>query len=478
MDQGMSEHPTSNIQHRTFNSQQWRRWVVVALVAWVLPGARADAVVEEAARAAHAMLTRMCDDFGGRLTGSAADRGAVARLVEELQALGLEPELSPFSMPGWERGDDQVAVTAPFTRRLRVAALAYSQAHDAFDAEVVNLGNATEAEIPADAAGKVGLIDPSTPLQTRQWVQNASRRGVRAILFINREGGGQLLARTGSFIGEALPIPVYSITQEEGRWLQRLLARDQTVRVRVETRSRCVPVETNNVILRLRGRSPETIVVGAHFDSWDLGQGALDNGLGVAQVFALAQALRSRQLERTLELVWFNGEEQGLWGSRRAAGRLGDAPIVAMVNLDMVGVPIAVNALGDASLLPALERWNAGRAQPLPQGVQNINWFGSDHTPYQLAGVRAITFNAPIPREYVRYYHDVADTIDKLPEQIVVDSTVVIADLVLALLGDVELTPYRRDRQETESLFTTFGLERRMRAIGYWPFDHATPVLP
>ncbi len=456
-----------------------RGWAVLALTAVVVPAGRADeAAVAEAARAAHAMLTRMCDDFGGRLTGSPADRGAVARLVEELRALGLEPELSPFSMPGWERGDDHVAVTTPFMRRLRVAALAYSQAHDAFDAEVVNLGNATEAEIPADAAGKVGLVDPSTPLPTRQLVQNASRRGVRAILFLNREGGGQLLARTGSFIGEALPIPVYSITQEEGRWLQRLLARDQIVRVRVETRSRCLPVETNNVILRLPGRSPETIVVGAHFDSWDLGQGALDNGLGVAQLFALAQALRGRELERTVELVWFNGEEQGLWGSRHAASRLGDAPIIAMMNLDMVGVPIAVNALGDASLVPALERWNAGRTQPLPLGVQNINWFGSDHTPYQLAGVRAITFNAPIPREYVRYYHDVADTIDKLPEQIVVDSTTVIADLVLALLGDAELAPYRRGPQETESLFTTFGLERRMRAIGFWPYDSPSPVLP
>jgi Iap family predicted aminopeptidase len=451
--------------------------VVLTAVAW--PAARADdAVVAESARAAHAMLTRLCDDFGGRLTGSAADRGAVARLVEELRALGLEPRLSPFSMPGWERGDDRVEVTAPFDRRLRVAALAYSQAHDAFEGGVVDLGRAAEAEWPTDVAGKVGLVDPGTPLQTRQFAALAAERGLRAVLFINREGGGQLLARTGSFIGETLPVPVYSLAQEEGRWLQRLLARGQEVRVRVLTRSRCVPVETNNVVLTLPGRTAETIVVGAHFDSWDLGQGALDNGIGVAQLFALAQAWRGRTFERTIELVWLNGEEQGLWGSRHEAARLGDRPIVAMVNLDMVGVPIAVNALGDASLVPALERWNAARAVPLPQGVQNINWFGSDHTPYQLAGVRAITFNAPIPREYVRYYHDVADTIDKLPEQIVVDSTAVIAGLVAALADDRELGAFRREPADTEALFTTYGLERRMQAIGYWPFAIPTPSAP
>ena len=142
-----------------------------------------------------------------------------------------------------------------------------------------------------------------------------------------------------------------------------------------------------------------------------------------------------------------------------------------MINLDMVGVPIAVNALGDESLVPVLTRWNESRgAKKLALGVQNINWFGSDHSPYQLAGVRALTFNAPIPRESVRYYHDLADTIDKLPEQIVVDSTVIIGQLVLALVNEPSLTAFLRTPVATRALFTQFGLERRMKTLGYWPF--------
>jgi Iap family predicted aminopeptidase len=448
-----------------------------AVLAMVLAGsAFADATFaaspfEEGAQEAHAMLTRLCDDFGGRLTGSDANRGALERLAAELRALGLEPEIVPFKMPGWERGDDRVSLVQPFVRPLRVAALAYTQPHAAFEADVVDIGAGRAEDYPATAPGAIGLLSPSSALAMRETVRIAAERGLRGILYTNREGGGQLLARTGSFIGEALPLPVYSLTQEEGRWLQRLLARGETVRVRMETRSRCREIDTANLVLRLPGRSPERIVVGAHFDSWDLGQGALDNGLGVAQLFALARALRGRELARTVELHWFNGEEQGLWGSRHAAAGLGDAPVAAMINLDMVGVPIAVNALGDAALVPALERWNAARARPLAQGVQNINWFGSDHTPYQLAGVRAITFNAPIPREFVRYYHDVADTIDKLPAQIVVDSTAVIGDLVLALAADPALPAGRRSPADTEKLFTAFDLERRMRGIGYWPFN-------
>jgi hypothetical protein len=133
---------------------------------------------------------------------------------------------------------------------------------------------------------------------------------------------------------------------------------------------------------------------------------------------------------------------------------------------------VAVNALGDDTLVPALERWHAARVEKarLAKGVENLNWVASDHTPFQLAGVRAITFNAPIPRESVRYYHDFADTIDKVSPQLVDDSAAIILDLVRMVANDSELAAFRRSREETEKLFTRFGLERRMRGIGLWEF--------
>ena len=468
--------------HRLVRSAVARlRLVAAGLFMVVLMGAHppqvsaAEAAPDfaRAAVSAHAMLTRLCDDVGGRLTGSPADHRAIAQLVKELKAIGLEPEVEPFAMPGWERGEDRVELLAPFPRRLRVAALAYTQPHAAFDADLIDLKDGRATDYPTSSVdGRIGLISAGTPLQTSEFVRIAADRRMGGLLFINREGGGQVLQRTGSFQGTALPVPVYSLTQEEGNWLRRLLARDTPVRLRMETRSRCLPVKTANVILRFPGSSAEKIIVGAHLDSWDLGQGAIDNGLGVAQLFALADGLRGQKLNRSVELVWFNGEEQGLWGSRHQASRLGQESVIAMINLDMVGVPIAVNALGDESLVPTLERWNNLRGeQKLPTGVQNLNWFGSDHTPYQLAGIRAITFNGPIPREYVRYYHDFADTIDKLPEKIVVDSTVIIADLLLSLINDKGIGSFRRSLVDTEKLFTRFNLERRMKIVGLWPFS-------
>ena len=422
----------------------------------------------------HALLQELCDDFGGRLTGSAGNTGALARLEDALRTLGLKPERQPFSMPGWERGDDRVDVLVPFARRLRVAALSYTQAHAAFESALVDLGQGRPGDYPADdVSGKVGLLAAGTPLQAREIVGAAQARGLRGVLFINREGGGQLLARTGSFTGDPLPLPVYSIAQEEGLWLQRLLTRGQLVRIRMETKSRCRPVETANLVATIPGHESGRVIVGAHFDSWDLGQGAMDNGIGVAQLYALARALSGTKPQCTIELIWFNGEEQGLWGSRHAAGLIDQEPVVVMVNLDMVGMPLSVNALGDDSLVPALERWQATRPedQRLPKGVENINWVGSDHTPFQLRGMRTVTFNAPLPRESVRYYHDFADTIDKVSPKLIDDSSAVILDVVLALANDAELGAWRRTKEDTEKLFTRFGLEKRLRATGLWPFD-------
>lgn len=423
--------------------------------------------------APHALLERLCDDFGGRMTGSAANAGAMERLAQELRSLGYTPEKQSFAMPGWERGEDRVELIAPFARRLRVAALSYVQAHAPFEAEVVDIGNGRPVDYPTTpVTGRVGLLASGSPLQAREIVAGAVARGLRGVLFVNREGGGQLLARTGGMLGEALPLPIYSIAQEEGRWLQRLLVRGSPVRVRLDTKSRCRPVESANLVVRIPGRVASRVIVGAHFDSWDLGQGAMDNGIGLAQVYALALALRGKTPHHTIELIWFNGEEQGLWGSRAAAARLGEAPVVAMLNLDMVGVPIGVNALGDDSLVPALERWHAARGEGkrLAKGVENLNWLASDHTPYQLVGVRTITFNGPIPRESVRYYHDFADTIDKVPPALIDDSAEVVIDLVRTLADDPTLAAWRRAPAETEKLFTRFGLEKRLQALGLWPF--------
>lgn len=436
-----------------------------------------DAIIADgvADKAGYDFLGRLCDDFGGRLTGSPNNQGALERTVQELKQLGVEAHLEPFTMPGWVRGDDEVVMLAPIHRTLRVASLSYTQPTPKFEADVVDIKDGRAEDFAnIDGKGKIGLLAANTVVPRGQYETAAVTHGMRGILFTDREGGGQLLARTGSFMGDPLKIPVYSITQEEGLWIGRLLQRGQRVRVSMTTRSYCETSHTANIVARFPGKTADTVIVGAHFDSWDLGQGATDNGLGTAQLYAIAKLLKAHAAEnlRTIELVWFNGEEQGLWGSRHHTAATRDQPIAAMVNLDMVGYPLSVNALGYDELVPVLERYAASMPKDrLREGVGNVNWFGSDHTSFQLEGIPSITYGAHIDRDVVRYYHDFADTFDKSDPKMISESSATIAALVYRLANEPELTTKRHTPEETEKIFTKVNLEPRMRSIGLWPFD-------
>ncbi len=106
------------------------------------------------------------------------------------------------------------------------------------------------------------------------------------------------------------------------------------------TRSYCTAVDTANIVATFPGRTADTIVVSAHFDSWDLGQGATDNGLGTAGVRPPAGGAEVHAPEnlRTIELVWCNGEKKGR-GSLLPRAALKGRPVAAALNLDMVGFP-------------------------------------------------------------------------------------------------------------------------------------------
>jgi carboxypeptidase Q len=120
----------------------------------------------------------------------------------------------------------------------------------------------------------------------------------------------------------AYHIPVLDIADEHQKLIERLLEDGGTVRLRLNVQNHFLPgpVETVNVSGEIKGSEhPEMVVVlGAHLDSWDLGTGAIDDGTGVAAVLGAAEAIKVSGVKprRTIRVVLFTGEEQGLLGSR------------------------------------------------------------------------------------------------------------------------------------------------------------------
>lgn len=430
--------------------------------------------------AGYGVLRRLSDEAGGRWIGSVENERGMQILEEELRRHGLTPRRETFSVPGWRRGDDEVRLVSPADRVLRVAALGYVDATPAFEADLAWMNRGTAEDFDSlQCEGRIALVTQEaqpgreTPLRSEVIIA-ASEAGARAVLFINDKKGGQLLCGMGNFQGEAAPVPAFSMTWEEGMRLHRLIDAGVPVRLRITTQSRCVPVESANIVCTLPGRRSEKVVVGAHFDSWDIGQGSVDNGVGTALLFDIARMLAtlSPENERTVEFVWFNGEEMGLWGSRRYVEAHRDDAIVAMINMDMTGSPRGFSAMGNDHFLPLLEELCAElRGYDMSRGVINALWTNSDHQPFMLAGIPTITPLGHLDRETVTTYHDFGDTFDLVNKRYLSEASGVVSILAFELANRISVPVVRRTAAETAAYLRAGGLEQRLRRQGEWSFD-------
>src|SRR4029453_14243307 len=99
------------------------------------------------------------------------------------------------------------------------------------------------------------------------------------------------------------------------------LARRAPVQVELSLGARTLPdAPSANVVGELSGRElpDEIVLLGAHIDSWDVGQGASDDGAGCVAVMEALRLLREAGLtpRRTIRVVLFTGEEYGLAGAQ------------------------------------------------------------------------------------------------------------------------------------------------------------------
>lgn len=430
--------------------------------------------------ASYDMLMRLSDEAGGRWIGSAGNEHGMRILMEELRRQGLEPRMERFNVPGWTRGQDEVRMTAPSDRVFRAVALGYVDRTPAFEAPLAWANRGYPGDFDTlDVRDRIALvtqeaISGAEELLRAEVIQHAARAGARAVLFINDKKGRMTLSGMSNFAGNPAAVPAFSLTWEEGQRLRRLLTNDVPVTMRITTNSRCIPVESANVVCTLPGKREEKIVIGAHFDSWDVGQGSIDNGLGTAILFDVARILAalSPANERTIEFVWFNGEEMGLWGSKKYVDQHIGEDIVVAINMDMTGSPRGFNAMGNDHLLPLLSKL-AGelRGFDMTRGVVSIPWTNSDHQPFMLAGIPAITPMAHLDKEMVETYHDFGDTFDLVNKRYLSEAAAVVAILAHELANNPASLLQRRTAGETRDMLTKHGLDKRLKKQGEWTFE-------
>ena len=423
------------------------------------------------------VLERLCDEAGGRMPGTEKSKKALNILKEELTEIGYDAKFEPYEMPGWFRGKDVVKMVEPTERILRAAALGYVDKKQAFTAEILDAGKGKKENFSTfNFNGKIALVEASKSSRSKV-IDIAAEHGAEAVLFTNRKEGGKLLCGVANFYGDPAAIPAYSITFEEGSWLKRLLKRNVPVRMMIDTRSYVTedPITVNNVVASLPGKKDKRVVIGAHVDSWDLGNGGVDNGQGTAVIFEIAKIMKEIMPENELgiDFVWFNAEELGLWGSRAYANSHKGDSIVAMINMDMTGSPKGFNTFGYDHFKPLLEELTSTLdGFGWEKGIVSNPWTNSDHIFFMLNGTPTINIWGHLDKPQYNYYHDFGDTFDKQNKRYIADAAAVISILTYELANNPDIPQKIMTEKETMEFMRKHELEEQLKRQGWWNFDN------
>jgi len=399
-------------------------------------------------------LADLTDKIGPRLSGSPQAEAAVDQVNVALQAAGLKVTLQPAKVPHWVRGEEQAELVdypgrpAGLTQRLHLTTLGGSVATpDAGITAPVLVAHSFDdlKAHAAEARGRIVLFDYafnqdlasngqamaaySQAVAYRvQGASAAARVGAVASLIRSVGGADFRLPHTGvmKYEDDAPKIPAAALSAEDAMWLARLAAQGP-VSLHLKLTPQTLPdADSHNVLADLPGRDKpeEVVLVSGHLDSWDLAQGAIDDGAGVAAAMGAVQVLKSLGLKprRTVRVVAWMNEENGSGGSKAyfaASKEQIDRQIAAIESDSGAGQPLGVIA--------SVTRDSEARLKPVTAALQPIGAtaldrrdgeVGADIDPLQQAGVPGF---APLvdTREYFWYHHTAADTLDKIkPENL------------------------------------------------------------
>ncbi len=383
-------------------------------------------------------LAFISDRFGHRLSGSKALEDTIDWAVETMAKDGLSnARREKVMVPHWVRGKESLKVLGARPRELHMLGLGMSVGtKGALRGELVvveDLPTLEKGEV--DVKGKIVLInqrmppydaehrDPgygkAVPARTRG-ASAASKLGAKAVLVRSVTATSLDNPHTGALRYEdgVKKIPAAAVTIEGAEFLRREASRGP-VKLELRMGAKLLPdAPSANVIAELRGREKpeEIVVIGGHIDSWDVGDGSTDDGAGCLMAMEAALMLKELGLvpRRTIRVVLFTNEENGLRGAKAYFDAHGDETHVAAIEADTgSGAPQGMGiASEDEAVIHELSGWS-----PLFEGLgaKEIaeGWGGADISPLMDDGVLGLSVRPDI-EHYFDLHHSPADTVDKI----------------------------------------------------------------
>jgi carboxypeptidase Q len=426
----------------------------------IIATARAD-------RGAYKKLAYLTDQIGNRLAGSTQLDKAIAWAAQTMKDDGLEVRTEKVMVPHWIRGVEEAAITSPVDRRLHLLTLGGSVAtpKGGLLAPIVVVHDWKELETKADQIkGAIVVYNVAMPAWTADkgsgygqtvpyrfgGATQAAKRGAVAALVRSVTARSLSTPHTGAmgYDKDTPKIPTASISVEDAELLDRLSATAKvTVRLRLEPQQ-LPDVESANVIGELRGseKPDEVVVIGGHIDSWDVGQGAHDDGAGCVTMMQALRVLKQLGLtpRRTIRVVLFTNEENGVRGAKAYAEAHKAELANHVVALEADSGGFAPRGFGVGHKDPAAAKRVVARLNEVSALMGSLGKLraheghgGTDIEPMEPAGVPQIGLEVAGDK-YFDYHHTEADTLDKVDPQDLADMVAAVAVLayVVADLPD------------------------------------------
>lgn len=453
------------------------------------------------ARTAHAEnevaehIYQLVDLIGPRMSDSRGGRMARDYAAAEFRRYGLsDVREEPFTLLAWHRERASLTMVAPAEvagREVSVLSLGHVGDH-AVEAPLIDAGFAVAEDferLGETVRGAIVLAHPGQPqgygrgVHRSEKIALAERAGAAGFVLVAPASLVQIGVAT---LGDhSTQIAAVAADFEGGNWLARILARyPGQVSVRMETTNRMERSEDANVLADLPGRSDEVVLVGAHLDSWDLATGAVDNGSGSVAVLDIARALAAHARRtgerplRTIRFALWMGEELGLYGSNHHVAAAVDAGTIgryaAILNMDVVGTPVGLGAMGRpeaGAILEPIARALAAGEWLSETEISTGGGLYSDHMPFMFEGIPIITLRSRLPERASNVSHTSADTRDKLDEAGIANSAATAAALLWAIANEPTLPVRRWTAVETGQRLETMGLRDPIERSGAWRWE-------
>ena len=383
-------------------------------------------------------LAELTDTFGARFSGTDNLARAIVWAAETMKKDGLENVRTERVMvPRWVRGRESLEMITPPEHDLPLLGLGGSVGTppSGLEADVIVVKNFDELnQRAAEVNGKIVLFNAvyTSYGQTNAYrtggASAAARHGAVASLVRSIGPTGLRTPHTGNqTYAEGVPrIPTAAITAEDAERMQRLADRGIPIRVRLRMEARLEPdVESFNVVGEIRGSEfpDEIVLVGGHFDSWDVGTGASDDGVGCIVTWEAARLMQKLGLRprRTVRVVLFTNEENGLRGGNAYRDRYlaqAEQHVLAVESDSGVFAPSRIGFTGSAAASAMMRDIGTLLA---PLGLESIGpgGGGADIGPIANAGkVPMLAYQGDAAR-YFTVHHSPADTIDRIaPEEV------------------------------------------------------------